>query len=41
MMPPEAQGLEPSELAAWVTRDAMIGTGVACSPASRPTGTAP
>jgi len=35
MMPPEAQGLAPSELAVWVTRDAMIGTGVACSPAGR------
>ncbi len=35
MMPPEAHGLEPSELAAWVTRDAMIGTGVAAAPAGK------
>ena len=32
MMPPEANGLTESELANWVTRDAMIGTGVAQAP---------
>lgn len=32
MMPPEARGLTQSELAHWVTRDAMIGTGVARAP---------
>ncbi len=40
MMPPEAQGLKASELAAWVTRDAMIGTGVACAPADQAKGSA-
>jgi nitrile hydratase subunit alpha len=32
MMPPDAKGLDPAQLAAWVTRDAMIGTGLARAP---------
>ncbi len=34
MMPAEARGLDPARLAAWVTRDAMIGTGLARRPAA-------
>jgi nitrile hydratase len=32
MMPPDAKGLDAAQLAAWVTRDAMIGTGLARAP---------
>jgi nitrile hydratase subunit alpha len=32
MMPPDAKGLDVAQLAAWVTRDAMIGTGLARAP---------
>jgi nitrile hydratase subunit alpha len=32
MMPPDAKGLDPAQLATWVTRDAMIGTGLARAP---------
>ena len=32
MMPPDAKGLDVAQLAAWVTRDAMIGTGQARAP---------
>lgn len=37
MMPPDAKGLDPAHLAEWVTRDAMIGTGLARAPQA-PTG---
>ncbi|XDZ65800.1 nitrile hydratase subunit alpha [Alphaproteobacteria bacterium LSUCC0684] len=33
MQPQESLGLDRDELAAWVTRDAMIGTGLPCPPA--------
>ncbi|MEO7940273.1 MAG: nitrile hydratase subunit alpha [Burkholderiaceae bacterium] len=32
MMPPDAKGLDQAQLAAWVTRDSMIGTGLARAP---------
>lgn len=34
MLPPEAAGLGEDELAGWVTRDSMIGTGLPVRPAS-------
>jgi len=36
MMPAEAKGLNQAQLAAWVTRDAMIGTGLAQAPVAAP-----
>lgn len=36
MMPAEAKGLSQAQLASWVTRDSMIGTGLAQAPAAAP-----
>lgn len=36
MMPTEAKGLNQAQLARWVTRDSMIGTGLAQAPAAAP-----